>query len=275
MGSNYSFAQATFSLLLLGITPIFPAHATLLLEESFDYPAGGLVANSGGVWAMHGGFLPGQVVVLDTASDNGESLEYAGAPAPQGRRVQIDEFYAEDVSRVFTPITGQDSVVYTSVLVKCTSIPSGSGDFFFHFMLNVNKKPHGRVYVRPDGSGGVNFGFRVQYSDPTQYASENCALNVTHLLIMKYTIQPGGGFDRVDMWLNPTPGVSEGPPDATGFAVSGEGTNSMGIDAIGLRENLGFGDGHGVEQIDEIRVATTYEEVNPGNSSIDDWMMWE
>jgi hypothetical protein len=204
----------------------------LLLEDSFNYPAGNLLTSHG--WSAHSGAGNNPIKV------HNEGLVYPGY-ASMGQSAIINN-NGEDVHRTFTNQTS--GTVYFSFLFKIISPVDG---FFIHLARN-NTDFSARVFVQ-NSSGDI----KLSLSNSNTVAangSTTITLNTTYLCIVKYNVSSIG---ECSLWVfqNALPLSEEeaGTPE-----IITEGSGQPHISRIALRQY------HGSQNyiVDEIRVANSW-----------------
>ena len=224
------------------------------LFDPFNY-TGALTSNG---WTAYSTAGLNQLTVLDTASDSGNSLSYAGLVASTGNRLEILNT-GEDVFKAIT-ITG--SVVYYSCLLKVTVARAGD----YCMALAATATPpvstfYGRLFIKT-GVGASTFQLgllNIGIAGQTYYATD-LALNTTYFVVVK--IDGSASPVVASLFVNPVPGASE--PSAT-FS------NSVGGAALGSVASLVIRQGGSslgpTLEVDELRVGETWANVAPGGSA--------
>jgi len=240
----------------------------LPIYESFNYPAGALVAGSSSVWTNHSG-TAGTLGVIDTAGDSGNSLSFTGLAAPAGNRALVSQAQSEDAGRNFDAVTS--GAVYASALVKVTTVPGDdtAEHYIMHFFQsNTGTSFYGRLSVATRGAG-FSFGIRNSSSGtgPVTYEATERALNTTFLIVIKYDIVAGADNDVYSLYVNPVPGAAEPAATLTQTIVTGQTEVSVaGIARVGLRQAAL----NGIVELDELRVGTTWASVTPTSGPVAD-----
>ncbi|MBF00159.1 T9SS type A sorting domain-containing protein [Flavobacterium coralii] len=240
--------------------------AGLSFGQTFDSFTGtGTLSTNG--WTTHSGTAD-QLVILETTSDNGNSLSYTGFPASSGNRIAIASGQNEDVNKPLAEAA--TSVVYYSALVKVQNTEglhdnaAVSGDYFLSVTETVGSSGvsglYGRVYIKKGaGDNTVNFGILNSgggSATPT-YINVEYLVNITYLIVVKHTLEN----NTASMWVNPVLGQAEFAADVT----NNTGTQSAAETIMGLaiRQGGTTTTGTGNIEIDEIRVSTAWEDVTP------------
>lgn len=211
------------------------ARAVVLLSEAFDYPAGSLGTASADKWTNHSGTL-------------GELKVSSG-------RAFVTQNNSEDVG---ASLAGQPYAATTNVLlyagftINFTNPPAGAGGYFAHFKAAGSSGFGGKVFATMNG--GLAGYYRVGISKASSSAfvtlTNNLSYNTDYTLIARYA--PSNSAST--LWLNP---ATENDP----AAVATDGASAISVVAFALREALAGGDGVGGVFLDNLRVATSFNEV--------------
>jgi Secretion system C-terminal sorting domain len=156
----------------------------------------------------------------------------------------------------FTPF-GPSDVVYVGMVIKMTATQS-SPDDFFRVMSNANNyNTTFRLLVTPGGSG-FNVGIRKGgTSNTTVFTTGGYAYNSSHLVILKYTQNPGTNDDELKVFVDP---AFLGGEPATASALTVNGMDQSGsIDRMVFRQNFNTGMPTGF--ISLVSVAKTWEDL--------------
>ncbi len=209
-------------------------HSAVLINERFNYSDGVLTDVSDGTWSRHSG-TAGQVDV-------------------QSGRVNLTEAEGEDVN---TPIAGapySNTVLYAGFVVNFSGLPSGDGAFFWHFNTSNFR---GRIFATTNGavSGSVRVGIANGAATPSAVIPFDMFLDTDYTLVTRY--DPGTG--ETTLWIDP---ASESSTDNRADAT--DSASFVPIATVGLRQSTSSGDGMGVLKIDDLIVATQFDEVIGG-----------
>lgn len=245
----------------------FLAMAASFAQTTDSFTGTGSLTSNG--WTHHSGAAgtEGQVTILDTPSDNGNSLAYAGLLASTGNRTTIVAGNAEDINKALTaPIT---TTGYYSALLKVTSADGlfandGAGDYFLTLGTltgtSVTILP-GRLYVKLGTTDGtVNLGllnYGATGATPT-YSTTDLAIGTTFFVAVKYDFATG----TASLFINPTPGAAE-PAATITNAAAASATPPAQAASIVIRQGGNATTGTGNIQIDELRVADNWASVTP------------
>jgi hypothetical protein len=270
-GSVYLMKKVFLFIVLVSMLSV--AMSAPIFYEGFNYTFGDISTVSAGAWFAHSGTV-GQWSTMNTASDSGNSLSYAGLAASAGSRLYKDKVFTEDVHRDFSSVysVSTPGSIYYSFLIKVTEAPT-----FPHYCVHLyestittNRFP-ARVFVISTtfgGSTGVNFGVMGTSAGVTTYTSNFYPLNTSHLVVVKLSMPHDGiNIDTAYLWVNPTVGQPETVSSvyATETGASLAVQPSAGIGGIALR--AGTTNQHGNMEIDEIRVGATWADVLPPSST--------
>lgn len=212
----------------------------IYLEENFDYgSSAGNLTTVNTDWTAHSG--AGSLWVGYTTS----SLSMTGYPTSgTGGSITISALGAEDVNKVFTPVT--TGKVYSSALINLSAV--STGNYFFHFM-DAEFGYSARVGAKNNGSGKILFGIGATSSTLT-YGTTPFDLNTTYLLVASYDITSG----ESKLYVLPTATSTEpGTPEATNTGNAG-----LVVQKIGVRQG---GSSSPTGTIDGIRVASSWTSV--------------
>lgn len=213
--------------------------------------------------------FPGPVTILTTASDNGNSLSYAGLAASTGNRTRITHNDTQDVNfALTTPLTG---TAYYSVLIKALNntnmlTNTTTGEYFLHFAGSAGTGSGtfvGRLYIKQGvAANTISLGV-LNNSGGTaapSFSTTDYAVNQTHLVVIKYDI----ATNTASLFVDPT-ALGGTAPTATATNVTGSGTAPTQIAAVNIRQSgsTTASVSTGNVEIDEIRIGATYASVTP------------
>ena len=244
--------------------------AITMFAQSIPFTGTGLLTANG--WTTHSG-ITGQLTILTTASDSGNSLSRAGLLASTGNRVSIIAGNSEDVNFPLTaPITG---TFYYSVLVKVLdsgnlNVNTAIGDYFFGTTSVASATTttfQARIYVK-QGATATTFSVGVLNNSggtaAPSYSATDLPLNTTNLLVVKYDL----ATNTASLFVNPTAGAVE--PTATATNATGTTAAPAQIAGVVIRQafNTATTIGTGNIEIDEIKTGTTFAAVTPASLSV-------
>lgn len=164
--------------------------AVLSFGQSIPFTGTGALNVNG--WTNHSG-TAGQTLILETASDSGNSLTYSNITTPTGNRTQIVAGNTEDLNFPISAITDQG---YFSALIKVLNTTgmtsSATGDYFMSFGAatgtSVTVLP-GRIYIKK-GSADDKYVLGVlNHSGGTvnpTYSSTELTTGATVMVVLKY-----------------------------------------------------------------------------------------
>jgi len=211
-----------------------PAHAAVLLSESFDYTNGPLTVVSGGAWAMHSGSTPQQVDV-------------------SGSRVNLTGSESEDVNRLLAGqpylAGGTTNIFYARFVARFTALPSTGGEWFASFKSTSATGFRGRVFALTTGAAPGQFRLGLSSGDndaPTVTNQTDLSLNTPFTVVLRFANTNSAS----SLWLNPS---SENDPALT----TTEAAAAFTVAALALRQNSGIG----TLTIDELVVGTAFADV--------------
>lgn len=247
------------------------ANGETYLAESFDYAEGNLYGN--GKWVKYGKKITAPVQVANSP------LTFAGyQDNAAGNAVRLTKESGEYCQVLFRD-KGTDAAkgtVYYSALVNVSELPSGSRTAAFMALTGANSLDATKFGDAEAGSEGAGLfaqasgeGFKLGVSrnvanlgnvkTSVAWADEECALGTTYLVVVKYEIVDGVDNDRISLWINPAKGDAE--PAASVVADEESAESLADVRGIELRQGSSSVAKTPVAVIDEVRVASTWDEI--------------
>lgn len=247
------------------------ANGETYLAESFDYAEGNLYGN--GKWVKYGKKITAPVQVANSP------LTFAGyQDNAAGKAVRLTKESGEYCQVLFRD-KGTDAAkgtVYYSALVNVSELPSGSRTAAFMALTGANSLDATKFGDAEAGSEGAGLfaqasgeGFKLGVSrnvanlgnvkTSVAWADEECALGTTYLVVVKYEIVDGADNDRISLWINPAKGDAE--PAASVVADEESAESLADVRGIELRQGSSSVAKTPVAVIDEVRVASTWDEI--------------
>lgn len=247
------------------------ASAETYLAESFDYAEGNLYGN--GKWVKYGKKTTAPIQVAKSP------LTFAGyQDNAAGKAVRLTKESGE-YCQMFFRDKGTDAAkgtVYYSALVNVSELPSGSRTAAFMALTGANSLDATKFGDTEAGSEGAGLfaqasgeGFKLGVSrnvanlgnvkTSVAWADEECALGTTYLVVVKYEIVDGADNDRISLWINPAKGDAE--PTASVVADEESAESLADVRGIELRQGSSSVAKTPVAVIDEVRVASTWDEI--------------
>lgn len=247
------------------------ASAETYLAESFDYVEGNLYGN--GKWVKYGKKTTAPIQVAKSP------LTFAGyQDNAAGKAVRLTKESGEYCQMLFRD-KGTDAAkgtVYYSALVNVSELPSGSRTAAFMALTGANSLDATKFGDAEAGSEGAGLfaqasgeGFKLGVSrnvanlgnvkTSVAWADEECALGTTYLVVVKYEIVDGADNDRISLWINPAKGDAE--PAASVVADEKSAESLADVRGIELRQGSSSVAKTPVAVIDEVRVASTWDEI--------------
>lgn len=247
------------------------ANGETYLAESFDYAEGNLYGN--GKWVKYGKKTTAPVQVANSP------LTFAGyQDNAAGNAVRLTKESGEYCQALFRD-KGTDAAkgtVYYSALVNVSELPSGSRTAAFMALTGANSLDATKFGDAEAGSEGAGLfaqasgeGFKLGVSrnvanlgnvkTSVAWADEECALGTTYLVVVKYEIVDGADNDRISLWINPAKGDAE--PAASVVADEESAESLADVRGIELRQGSSSVAKTPVAVIDEVRVASTWDEI--------------
>ena len=247
------------------------ANGETYLAESFDYAEGNLYGN--GKWVKYGKKTTAPIQVAKSP------LTFAGyQDNAAGNAVRLTKESGEYCQVLFRD-KGTDAAkgtVYYSALVNVSELPSGSRTAAFMALTGANSLDATKFGDAEAGSEGAGLfaqasgeGFKLGVSrnvanlgnvkTSVAWADEKCALGTTYLVVVKYEIVDGADNDRISLWINPAKGDAE--PAASVVADEESAESLADVRGIELRQGSSSVAKTPVAVIDEVRVASTWDEI--------------
>lgn len=247
------------------------ANGETYLAESFDYAEGNLYGN--GKWVKYGKKTTAPIQVANSP------LTFAGyQDNAAGNAVRLTKESGEYCQALFRD-KGTDAAkgtVYYSALVNVSELPSGSRTAAFMALTGANSLDATKFGDAEAGSEGAGLfaqasgeGFKLGVSrnvanlgnvkTSVAWADEECALGTTYLVVVKYEIVDGADNDRISLWINPAKGDAE--PAASVVADEKSAESLADVRGIELRQGSSSVAKTPVAVIDEVRVASTWDEI--------------
>lgn len=193
------------------------AKAQVVLNETFDYPEGNLVGQ--GSWVQVG---TGASAALNPIQVGSTVLSYPNyVTTPAGKSIVLGD-NGQDVMFSFGEQTTGN--VYLACIVNFSDAQDITGEYFLAMSRNANTVLNaGRVYVR-QSENGIQFGVsRSAEIANAVWAHEEYALNIPHLVVLKYEIIEGTPNDKVSLFIDPI--ISEKEPTPTAISFSETSTD--------------------------------------------------
>jgi hypothetical protein len=213
-----------------------------LITESFSYGnTDSTITNLTTNWEAHSGVGSNQVKYFNAGLSSPK-----GYPNASGGAINFTSGTGsrEDINRTFA--AQSSGSLYAASLVQ---INSGGAEYFFHFNI---VSFFARV-IATNSSGNLRFG--ISKNGVASAASTNFTFGKTYLMVVKYEFIAGSQNDKVSLWILDEPSVSESLA-STPLATDSIGNDASSLLAVCIRQSSTNVSG----TIDEIRVATTWEE---------------
>jgi hypothetical protein len=210
---------------------IHPLPASVVLEESFNYPDGPIVGAPGSSWEAHSAAGNGPVLVengwLRLAFDRAEDINAPLQGAP------------------YEP-AGTVSTLYAGFTLRVTSLPTTTGAYFAHFR-NSTTAHRARVWISRAGGDPDRFRLGIGNSGGASASSGPWPADLTpdtdYRVVIRYNVATG----LSSIWVNPT---AESEPGATATDAVG----LINISTFALRQSADIG----TIQLDELRIGDTF-----------------
>jgi hypothetical protein len=202
---------------------------SLIFLDSFSYPNGSLLTNSGFLWANRSGTF-GECQVtngqLQITADQSEDVvgSLIGAPYP----------------------TGFGTVLYAAFKAKFLTLPNSNPDYFAHFASGTTLR--GRIYpFIPTNASFGTFRLSVGNAMNSTELPIDLTTNVSYTLVTRYNIDTA----TTTLWVNPTNETDSG-------ATATDSQSPATISEYGFRQASGYDSSI---LIDDLRVGLSFESV--------------
>lgn len=252
--------------------------AQLLMEENFEYEAGGLYQK--GEWVKYGTHANNPIKITN------QSLIYPGyIDTATGKAIELicgatATTTDEDLCKKFdSDIVVNNGTIYVSALMNFKDIENAvnGNNYFFGlvekkgntFADNYAGKEYARLHAKKINDDEFKLGI-LRYTGTEAniaYTTETYSFNVTYLVVLKYEITGETAFgskdDIVSLFVNPVIGITEPMASAiyngtTGADIDVETTGFYGIE---LKQNHTATKNVPNVLIGNIRIARTYAEL--------------
>lgn len=249
------------------------AETTYFPQGGPNYPSVRIgTGNSLTVWSQGGGSGNGSPLLVGPAGLSYPGLGDPNAPISAGLYMRTNNTTGgRSRGAVFTSQT--TGKVYASFLINLETAPTLDRRLFVILTDGVTAQPTGGplgVWIETDGRISISKSVNSPNTPATQPApvatSASPLAAGTHLIVIRYTFNPGADDDEVAMWIDPT-GGQLGVPEGSAPAPTLSGTT--GTDATAIAAFYEF---HPSTEIpfglilDEIRVGLSWADVTPAGA---------
>lgn len=238
--------KTAISLLTLGLVAASFATATAgsLMSESFTYPDGGLVANSGGNWTTHSG--------------TGTDIQLVGGA------ILGSSANSPDDNRLLSAARSATDKTYACFRVRIPTTASAitAANYFAHFMVNSTTF-RSKVFIAPSGST-FTLGLTVTANaagTPAVIPAANMwgtALNFDTWYTVAISYDAATGTS--EMWIDPASEAS------TKITVTEATASGGALTAFGFRQSAVTGAAF-TYNADDLSVGTTFADACGGATS--------
>lgn len=193
---------------LLLATATVACAQTLLLNETFTYPDGGLVAGSGGVWTNFSG-TAGQLNVV------GGQLEVTGTES-------------EDAAAVLSATAITSGTLSATFTLTMTALPNGAGTYFMMFKDSGTTNFRGRLFAQTTGAAAGTFRLGISSSSTTTIAQFGQDLSLNTAYSVTFTLDPATGASTLSI-------------DGGAAVANTDTPSALGVTTIGIRQSANEG----------------------------------
>lgn len=229
MFGKITLAVATIALMAT------PSMGTLLLNETFSYSDGGLVANSGGNWTAHSG-----------AGSNSQTVSSGMASLVQGSGSR------EDTNRLIGSTLAAGGKWYAGFDVSVDGSTATGPVYFAHFKDSTTTNFSSRVWsAAPQSAGDYTLALSSSSNAPINWGAD-LDFGTTYRVVISYAFDTGAA----ELWVNPANELST--------KITDTGTASRALLAFALRQGTPPSGANATTQlVDNLLVGTTFNEVVP------------
>ena len=208
--------------------------ASIIFYDTFDYPNGSLLTNSGFLWDSRSGTF-GQCQVANhqvlIAGATGEDVDAPLAGAP---------YYV-----------GSNTTLYAAFKVTFRSLPNEKPDYFAHFTGGSTFR--GRLYATaPTNIPAGNLRLQIANNTNTTELGSNLTTNTSYTVVLRFQVDT----PATTLWLNP---ALESSPNVT----ANDSATAVAITSFGFRQDSGVG---GDVLIDDVKAGLTFAAVTSTNA---------
>jgi len=222
-------AQSSFALM------VRPSDA-ILLYDSFSYPNGSVITNSGFLWAHRSG-------------TNGDCLLSNG-------RLEISSARTEDVGAHLAgaPYARSNGIVlYASFKIKFLGVPNSTPEYFAHFVGGSSLRA--RVFAgAAETFPGAFHLFIANGSETNTAHAAALSANSTYTVVTRYDIDTA----TTALWVNPS---TESDP----AAIATDPQTPVSITSYGFRQDTGLGT---TVLVDDLKVGLSFAAVTTDNTPV-------
>jgi hypothetical protein len=234
------------------VNPNKTGSGSVVYTEPFNYTAGSQLQGQGG-WTE-----PGFSDPFSNDYQTPELINSAGLSYPNletsGRSVQTSGTYSFDQFTSPTFIGGAGNTFWFSFLIRQDTTGGGGqlgNDYGGLVLGQSNPSPASSVFI---GRPGDNNLWSLQVGDNSQLASSSSVATVGTTTLLVAKIQFVNGADTVTLYVNPTPGATEG--SLTPAATLNVELFNLNTISISTGANAHW-------SLDEVRVASSYNDAVP------------
>ena len=259
--------------------------AEMLLNEHFDRALGTLSASS---WSSGSTFpndsnwhtySPGSVqfqVVSQQlqytdycSATTGKAVEYTSNHSRDHIQFKNGTFAGTDGDKLYMAFLMYVTKGSTYSFLKSSN---ANGDMIMSFLINATEAPaamHGRVLMKTIDNNTYTLGVSRR-GEATQFADINMKTGSTYLVVAEYGFVDGTKNDLIKLYINPSPSTTEASATSVNPSSAADDTNQLAGVALcsnGKTPENPFTEEHySAMLIDEVRVATTWDEIWENNS---------
>jgi hypothetical protein len=263
-----SYTRSSIFVAVAVFISITSAFSQMLVQDDFNYTAGSDLSANG--WS--------KAAALSSIVVSSPGLTYPGyIGSGVGNAVSMVGFTDRYYKSISVPTSGN---LYASFMIRVDTA-SATGGYVVCFYSN--NAARGRLWVRNDGTGKLNFGLSGKSASAlTTYDTTKYSFKTTYLVVLKYMILTTSTTDdKYALIVNPFPGKPEPSPNIGPNTDTG---NDLGANTSGSSLSIQGRDSTGTKAIvilDGIRVSQNWSDVLPpppyyykGTGALDDVANW-
>lgn len=208
----------------------------LVLGDSFSYPDGSVITNSGFFWDVYSA----------GTGDTGQTQVATG-------KLNLSASQSEDIRAFLTNAPYADTggfVFYSRFIVNFSALPtaSGTGEYFAYFKDFGTSQFRARIFSSTNSAAHGKFRLAIGNGGfpPVQFPMD-LSTNTSYVVISRYNVATAANST---LWVNP---ISESSPSATATDI----TTPVTIYTYAFRQNTGIG----VLAVDDLLIGTSFSSV--------------
>jgi len=247
------------------------ARAFIVYQDSFSYPDGPLIDESGFSWVTGYGnsdsaqivISGGQVKIPGTTTSDQPRLYFTNGPSYLNlvNYTNAGTVYVSNAVAALFPSNSPAGALYASFTLTIPFGSTGLGNTYFAVFTDTNYDYRCRVFMTTNGAfpGNYRIGIANSSASTTNIVQTDLGLGNTYTLAMRYVLNSGIST----VWVNPSSESTANPTvSATGTGATGiGGGNSGSTCAFALRNATGLPN----LTLGSLIIGTTFADVIPAS----------